>query len=162
MTSQVTRAQFLRGDLSGKHSPQRPPWALDEVNFVKQCQRSGACIAACPEGILEKGRGGFPQLNFSLGACTFCGECRKACSNNAFHKTAESPPWRLKATIQADCLTYARVVCRTCGERCPAGAIRFPPLQGGVAQPLVDVEKCTGCGECFAPCPSNAIRLAGE
>lgn len=162
MTSPVSRAQFLRGDLSGRRSPQRAPWALGETAFVESCQRSGACVAACPEKILEKGRGGFPQINFALGACTFCGKCREACGNGAFDQGAESPPWRVKAVIQMDCLTYSQVVCRICGERCPAAAIRFPPKLGGVAQPLVDVEKCTGCGECFAPCPKNAIRLFAE
>jgi len=133
-----------------------------EERFVEQCGRSGACIAACPEKILEKGRGGFPQVDFARGSCTFCGECLKVCKSGALLKLGDAAPWRLKAVIQPDCLAQAQVVCRTCGERCPVGAIRFPPLLGGVAKPLVDAAKCTGCGECFAPCPSDSIVLMAE
>jgi len=165
MNGQVNRAQFLRGDFGGKNSPVRPPWALPEAEFVELCQRSGACLAACPEKILEKGRGGFPHVNFALGACTFCGACVEACTHAAYRKDGEGKPegaaWHLKARIKESCLTFSQVVCRTCGELCPEGVIRFPPVLGGVARPEVNVAGCSGCGACCAPCPNGSIELAG-
>ena len=165
MVESVSRARFLSGDFSGKRTPRRPPWAKDEADFVESCQRSGACIAACPEKILEKGRGGFPQVNFALGACTFCKACLEACTRAAFHKDAQGKPegvaWGVKVRIGESCLTLSQVVCRTCGEHCPEGAIRFPPVLGGVAKPVIDEAGCTGCGACFAPCPNASIELVG-
>lgn len=162
MTTPLDRAQFLRGDFKGRRSPRRPPWALAEARFVEVCSRGGACIAACPEKILEKGRGGFPQIEFAQGECTFCRECLKVCKSGALGSGGDDPPWLLKAHVLPECLAFAQVVCRTCGEHCPVGAIRFPPVVGGVAHPLVNTATCTGCGACYAPCPKQAIRLVEE
>jgi len=163
MVGQVTRAQFVRGDIGGRNKVLRPPWALPEHEFVEQCQRSGACIAVCPERILEKGRGGFPQVNFARGGCTFCGACVEACKNGVYRKDGQDNPqgvaWRLKALVKPSCLAFSQVVCRTCGEHCPENAIRFPPVLGGAARPEVNPAQCTGCGACFAPCPNGAIEL---
>lgn len=162
MVGQVTRAQFVRGDIGGRNKTIRPPWALPEHEFVEQCQRSGACIAACPERILEKGRG-FPQVNFARGGCTFCGACVEACASGVYRKDGQGKPegvaWQLKALVKPACLAFSQVVCRTCGEHCPENAIRFPPVLGGAARPEVNQAQCTGCGACFAPCPSGAIEL---
>lgn len=163
MVDQVTRQQFIRGDISDRHKAVRPPWTLPEDEFTEQCQRAGACIAVCPERILEKGRGGFPQVNFMRGGCTFCGACVEACASGAYRKDEQAKPeglaWRLKAQAKQSCLAFSQVVCRTCGEHCPENAIRFPPVLGGVARPEVNLALCTGCGACFAPCPNGAIGL---
>lgn len=62
--------------------------------------------------------------------------------------------------IAAACLAYANSVCRTCGDVCEAGAIRFRPRIGGAALPEVDDGKCTGCGDCAAACPASAIAVS--
>ena len=64
------------------------------------------------------------------------------------------------AHVGPGCLALQRVECRLCGEHCDAGAIRFPPRLGGVAQPLIDGERCNGCGDCLAACPAQALQLA--
>lgn len=57
------------------------------------------------------------------------------------------------------CVEPKGVACRRCGEVCDENAIRFAPLPGGRAMPLLDAVKCSGCGECLAPCPVSAITL---
>lgn len=57
------------------------------------------------------------------------------------------------------CLAFQNVVCRTCGESCPDSAIRFSPRLGGAATPSLIAERCTGCGDCLAVCPSAALSL---
>jgi ferredoxin-type protein NapF len=52
------------------------------------------------------------------------------------------------------------VVCRSCGEVCDEGAIRFPLQRGGTAQPTLDPDTCNGCGGCIAVCPVDAIRVS--
>lgn len=63
------------------------------------------------------------------------------------------------AWIGEDCLARQQVVCRTCGEMCDVGAIRFVMQVGRVAQPEVLAEQCTGCGDCIADCPILALAL---
>ncbi len=63
----------------------------------------------------------------------------------------------LRAVIGEACLALRGVECRICGDACGAGAIRFRPVRGGVALPIVAEDACTACGDCVAPCPTGAI-----
>lgn len=64
------------------------------------------------------------------------------------------------AQVAAGCLALGGIECRLCGERCDAGAIRFAPRPGGVAAPLIDPSRCSGCGDCLPVCPSAALKLS--
>jgi ferredoxin-type protein NapF len=154
----TTRRQFLRGNFSPRPAPLRPPWALAETAFLAACTRCGDCIRACPKAILVT-EGGYPRVDFGRGECTFCGDCLTACASGALCRTDEQPPWRLELVIANACLAQRDVVCRTCGEACAPGAIRFRPRLGGAALPEADAALCTGCGACVAPCPVQAISL---
>ena len=83
MRQSISRASLLRGRLRGGPPPLRPPWALAEPAFLEACTRCDACRAACPEGILVRGSGGFPLVDFQRGECTFCGRCAAACEDGA-------------------------------------------------------------------------------
>ena len=77
--------------------------------------------------------------------------------------TRPTPPPALLAVIGATCLARAGIVCQTCRDACPVGAIRFRPVLRGVATPTVLPDACTGCGECVPSCPTAALRvLDGE
>lgn len=74
---------------------------------------------------------------------------------------AFSPAPRAKvfvAQIGGACVEPRGVTCRRCGDACDAEAIRFRPARGG-AQVLVELDRCTGCGDCAPVCPVNAIAL---
>ncbi|MDR3146068.1 MAG: 4Fe-4S dicluster domain-containing protein [Treponema sp.] len=49
------------------------------------------------------------------------------------------------------------IPCNPCESACPAGAIRIPGSI--IARPVVDLEKCTGCGNCVSACPGQACFL---
>lgn len=139
----------------------RPPWALAEAGFLDACTRCGACVDACPTGLLQAGMGGFPVADFAGGDCDFCRRCATACQPGALRRT-ETRPWDLVAVIGDGCLAEQNVVCRTCGEACEANAIRFVPRIGGVAIPQLNIDNCTGCGQCLAPCPTRAIAMVRQ
>lgn len=148
-----------RALFGGCPTPLRPPWSVAEAAFTDACTRCGQCLSACPEGILVRGDGGFPSVEFSLGECTFCRACRDACPEPVFLDPAEHPPWQQTAQIAELCLCQHGVVCQNCRDACPESAIRFPPRLGGPALPLLDAQRCTGCGACVASCPVQAITI---
>ena len=165
------RRAFLRGQrLRGIAAfPYRPPWAADETLFTQACTRCGACILACPTGLLVHSTGGFPEADFRRAHCTFCADCAHACAENARQNASRQPlalafspdlpPWALQATISTSCLPRQGVLCRSCEDHCEESAIRFAPHHGRPAQPEVIESRCTGCGECVAPCPAHAISM---
>lgn len=152
----AARRAFLR---AGKavSAPPRPPGSGTESEFLDACSRCGACSLACPEGIVLRGDGGYPVLDFQRGECSFCARCIDSCQPGALlHTLLESWAWR--ARINSNCLTHAGVVCQSCRDACPSAAIGFPP-QLGVATPRLSLEACSGCGACVAACPAAAISM---
>lgn len=134
----------------------RPPWAKPEPDFATACTRCDACVAACPPQVLVRGDDGVPRFDAQAGECTFCGDCMAACDSNAFLPTLD-PPWTLSARVADTCLSAHGVVCASCRDACPASAIRVPPAARGAA--VIDLDACTGCGACVAPCPVDALSL---
>jgi ferredoxin-type protein NapF len=157
--SGLTRRQFLHGRAAPGNARSRPPWAGAEPEFLARCTRCDACVGDCPEQILLTGSGGFPEVDFAGGGCTFCGSCVDVCEPHALER-AGGPPWALKAAIGASCLALNRVVCAACAERCEVRAIGFRPAPGAVPTPAIDAATCTGCGACVAVCPVSAISVA--
>jgi len=159
-TVDLSRRRLLRGTLAGTASPRRPPWALAEKDFTAHCDRCGDCITACPEGIIRAGSGGFPEVDFGARGCSLCGDCLTACGVKALRRDPEEgAPWDLAAEIGAACIAHYGVVCRSCGEACGEGAIRFRLRVGGAAEPMLDRDLCTGCGWCVGVCPVRAVRV---
>jgi len=156
----ISRRQLLRGDLNGDRSPIRPPWAIREPDFTSTCTRCGACIEVCPEHIVHAGDGGFPHVDFALGGCSFCADCLTACEPMALRADPERDcPWMLTAHIGDECLAFRGVICRSCGEACDEGAIRFRPRVGSAAVPTLVTDGCTGCGYCVRVCPAQAVKI---
>lgn len=160
MSDPSSRRNFLRGRVATHRAQPRPPWALAEAEFAGRCTRCGDCARACPTRIIRQGDGGYPTVDFAAGECTFCGECVARCQPGALQREEGAPAWTLRAAIGDGCLARRFVECRVCGEMCDAGAIRFRPQAGGIAQPELDATICNGCGACVAPCPTGAIVVA--
>ncbi|WP_019616679.1 ferredoxin-type protein NapF [Psychromonas ossibalaenae] len=133
-----------------------PPWIEDAQGFINNCSKCADCISVCPEKILKKGDGGYPQIDFNLGECSFCGKCADSCNEQIFTDTAQTP-WNKKAQISTQCLAAENIYCRSCGESCESLALTFKI--GINAVPQINTELCTGCGACVSPCPTQAIEI---
>lgn len=156
----INRMQFLRGDFSGRNTPIRPPWAVDEFLFTSVCSACGDCIDQCPTHIIKQGRGKFPVIDFESGECLFCNDCLDACEPHALKKVNGQKPWSITASIDTDkCIAHQNVECRSCYDPCEINAINMTPRIGGVSIPLLNSTTCTGCGACFAVCPVQAVNM---
>ncbi|MCP5140858.1 MAG: ferredoxin-type protein NapF [Chromatiales bacterium] len=150
---------IARGDLKQATVARRPPWALAEAEFVTRCTRCDACIAACPEQLLARGDGGFPEIAFTRAGCDYCGKCAAACAAQALDRVAVDTAFPWVAEIGATCLSQRGVECRICGDACAPRAIRFRPAVRAAARPELDPARCDGCGFCLSVCPEHAITL---
>ncbi|RTZ17370.1 ferredoxin-type protein NapF [Vibrio aquaticus] len=137
----------------------RLPWLANASKFTEQCTRCGKCAESCETNIIIHGDGGFPQVDFNKGECTFCYGCANACPESLFDKE-ENNPWEAKATILESCLATQNVECRSCGDMCDTMAIQFKLEIGKVAQPNLNLDECTGCGACVAVCPTSSINVS--
>ena len=135
-----------------------PPWAAEGEDFFKRCTQCNDCIDACPEKILIKGKKAYPQVDFKLGECTFCTDCATACKADALHDKGQAP-WHYIAQINAQCLNRKGVMCRSCADCCDESAISFKLAVGGFSSPMINLQQCTGCGACIAPCPNSSIEI---
>ncbi|PWI33213.1 ferredoxin-type protein NapF [Vibrio albus] len=140
-------------------APHRMPWTVSEQDFTEGCTRCGKCVEACETAIIITGDGGFPEVDFQRGECTFCGVCADACPVPVF-VSREQSPWQKVAEIGESCLSFQSTECRSCRDMCEYSAIRFRLQAGNVAQPVLDVDECSGCGACIKPCPVNAITMS--
>lgn len=152
-----SRRAFLTGRLKRPEPTPSLPWALRD-RFWDRCTRCGDCAAACLEDIIKTGAGGYPEISFAETGCTFCGDCADACPELLFADTAEKP-WDQVARIGEDCLMAGNVFCQSCAEVCGDEAISFDWTAGRMLPPTIDTGKCTGCGQCVAPCPVDAITV---
>jgi ferredoxin-type protein NapF len=104
------------------------------------------------------GDGGFPEIDFARGECTFCGACSAACLASIFDTDAQRA-WTLTARVGGNCLSARGIVCRSCVDACAEKAITITPARGGSAKPRVVAAVCTGCGACVSVCPVRAIGV---
>ncbi|MBV1960378.1 MAG: 4Fe-4S binding protein [Immundisolibacteraceae bacterium] len=157
----------------------RPPFAIAELDFLLSCSRCGDCIAACPHQVvfaLPARLGakvvGTPALDLLNKGCHLCSDwpCVEACNETALAlpetNPAETPPPEsdppkpaltpqllppklATLTINVEtCLPYQGPECGACDNSCPLpGALRWDGVR-----PVIDDEKCVGCGLCRQAC----------
>ncbi len=157
----LARRNFFRGKKTSTPPVIRLPWVTDEQHFIDGCTQCGDCITSCEEKIIVKGAGGFPEIDFSKGECSFCQKCVDVCPQPLFvnNKKDNKNAWELDIKIKDNCLAMNQVVCQSCQDCCESEAITFTYLQSKTPQPQISLDKCNGCGACVAICPPSAIEL---
>ena len=133
-----------------------------------------------------------PEVSYERGYCRpECNRCSQVCPTSAIQPVTIEE----RTAIQVGHAVWTRELCipvrdgKTCGlcaRKCPAQAIQMVPLVSGVHQdgrrwldannneipreqalliPVVNEEKCIGCGACENLCPSrplSAIHVEGH
>lgn len=140
----------------------RPPGALPEQDLLARCLRCQKCLAVCPTGVIlplslsESIRGlGTPALNYKNGFCNLCLKCIEVCPTGALKPLEPEQVCIGTARINpASCVAWNWMGCTVCVAECPLGAISLDAEK----RPVVDADKCNGCGICEMSCPSASLR----
>lgn len=139
----------------------RPPWSLKETGFIVTCEKCRSCGDICPKGVIYHYKNsagvvaGTPFLDFSRDFCDYCGECVKACPSGALSFLNEGKQIGVAQISAGACVALSGTICRSCEESCPETAISLNPTK----YPVIDEEKCNGCGACVPQCIGNAIGI---
>ncbi|MHC5024917.1 MAG: 4Fe-4S dicluster domain-containing protein [Planctomycetota bacterium] len=140
----------------------RPPGAVDEATFLRDCTRCDACVEACPHDSIVHAPArlrevaGTPVIDPARQPCWMCSDtpCVTACEPGVLRPDLPLTMGRAMI-IEETCLAHQSSFCTVCSEQCPVeGAI---VLTDG--RPRIEDARCTGCGVCFhvCPAPSNSV-----
>lgn len=142
----------------------RPPFAVDELDFLLKCSRCDDCVKACEKGLifpLPARRGpqvvGTPVLDLLNKGCDLCDDwpCVNACGTGALQlpeieedQTVEKPKLAFAVLDTGACLPFSGPECGACDGVCPVpGALVFE-----MEKPAIDKDLCIGCALCREAC----------
>ena len=153
----------------------RPPGAVSEELFAGACLRCGNCVRACPSRIIhpDTGQAGIagllaPVISYGTEYCLEdCNACTRVCPSGALEQlTLEEKGKYIIGEALVDgslCLvTLAEKDCDACAQACPYDAVEIHwDEEQYIAYPLIDIDRCNGCGACEVVCPTEykAIRV---
>ncbi|OUN79863.1 4Fe-4S binding protein [Bacteroides sp. An51A] len=160
-------------------TPIVPPGALSARDFVRHCTACQLCVSVCPNGVLRPStdltRLMQPEMSYERGYCRpECTRCSEVCPAGAIRPitVAEKSSTRIghAVWIKQNCIPLTDGVdCGNCARHCPSGAILMIPSDssdtGSVKIPVINTERCIGCGACENLCPArpfSAIYVEGH
>jgi ferredoxin-type protein NapF len=133
-----------------------PPYFDKKEDFLNclKCETKD-CLNACNEKII-KIENSIPVLDFTNSGCTFCDECAEACKEGVLKTENKKNKINAQMIINPNkCIAWNQTICFSCQDICEENAIIYK----GMFNPVIDLEKCTGCGFCISVCPANAIEI---
>ena len=175
-TSTLLKAQEKKVDgglavIEDKKIPERttpivPAGSLSIRNFAQHCTACQLCVSVCPNQVLRPSGNLMtlmqPEMSYERGYCRpECAKCAEVCPTDAIHLTSLAD----KSSIQIGHAVWIRkncvpltdgVNCGNCARHCPVAATKIP---------VVNVERCIGCGACENLCPArpfSAIYVEGH
>jgi len=153
-------------------APLRPPGSIGEESFTGLCMRCGNCLRACPSKIIhpDTGQAGLagllaPVVRYETEYCLEeCRACTQVCPSGALQDLTLDQKNRYvigEALLDASLCFLVRGVndCDVCVRSCPFDAVEVYWNEDlYVAYPVVDPEKCNGCGACEVYCPTGEVK----
>jgi ferredoxin-type protein NapG len=157
----------------------RPPGAQGENDFLAHCIGCGRCIEACPYRAIRVASPvagtavGTPVIDAREQACRLCEDfpCVGACPTGALRDVSTRTDVRMGTAVIDDELCIAissGIRCEVCYRSCPlinqAIDIELRPREGDsthvIFAPVIDEERCVGCGLCVERCVISSPAVA--
>ena len=156
-----------------------PPGAWSARHFAQHCTACQLCVSACPNNVLRPSTDlqklMQPEMSYERGYCRpECTRCSDVCPAGAIRPITieEKSSTRIghAVWIRKNCIPLTDgVECGNCARHYPSGAILMVPSDNGdpnsVRIPVVNAERCIGCGACENLCPArpfSAIYVEGH
>ena len=172
-------AVILDKKVPARTTPLVPPGAKGLRNMRTHCTGCQLCVSVCPNQVLRPSTKletlMRPEMSYERGYCRpECTKCSEVCPAGAILKLT---PADKSATqighavwVEKNCVPLRdKVACGNCARHCPTGAITMVPSDADDADslkiPVVNVERCIGCGACENLCPArpfSAIYVEGH
>ena len=152
---------------------------LSARHFAQHCTACQLCISVCPNQVLRPSSDLTklmqPEMSYERGYCRpECAKCAEVCPTDAIHLTSLAEKSAVQighaVWIKENCICITdKMECGNCARHCPAGAIQMVPSdpedEASIKIPVVNAERCIGCGACENLCPSrpfSAIYVEGH
>lgn len=156
-----------------------PPGAKSIKNLTSHCTACQLCVSVCPNGVLRPSTDITslmqPESSYERGYCRpECTRCSEVCPASAILPITAADKSAIQighaVWIKENCLPLTDgVECGNCVRHCPVGAITMVQSDANDENspkiPVVDTERCIGCGACENLCPSrpfSAIYVEGH
>ena len=172
-------AVILDKKVPARTTPLVPPGAKGLRKMRTRCTGCQLCVSVCPNQVLRPSTKletlMQPEMSYERGYCRpECTKCSEVCPAGAILKLT---PADKSATqighavwVGKNCIPLRdKVECGNCARHCPTGAITMVPSDADDADslkiPVVNVERCIGCGACENLCPArpfSAIYVEGH
>lgn len=170
-------APIIDKKIPHRATPLVPPGAESLQNLRQHCTACQLCVSVCPNQVLRpSGKlSSFmqPEMSYERGYCRpECTKCSEVCPTGAIHLLTKEEKSSTKVgyavVVRENCIPLTDgVSCGNCARHCPTGAIQMikEVVEGKeVELPVVNAERCIGCGACENLCPSrpfSAIYVEG-
>ena len=171
-------AEILDKKIPNRTIPIVPGGAVSLNNFTNHCTACQLCVSACPNGVLRPSqsleRFMQPEMSYETGFCRpECTRCADVCPTNAIQPLPKEEKMMRKIGtarwVKENCIIIRdKVECGNCERHCPNGAIKMMPIDPAQSDspkfPVINPERCIGCGACEYVCPSrpfSAIYVDG-
>ncbi len=162
-----------------RQTPITPPGSLSANNMVRRCTACQLCVSKCPNQVLrpssELSTLMQPIMSYERGYCRpECVACAEVCPTGAIQPITLEEKSAIQighaVPIHKNCVAVTDGVdCGNCERHCPTGAIEMVPSdpddEESAMVPVVNEEKCIGCGACENLCPArpfSAIFVEGH
>lgn len=162
-----------------RENPIFPPGALSARNFAQHCTACQLCVSVCPNQVLRPSSNLMtlmqPEMSYERGYCRpECTKCSEVCPAGAIKPIdiADKSATQIGHAIwiKENCVPLTDgMSCGNCARHCPTGAIQMVPSDPNQSDslqiPIVNIERCIGCGACENLCPSrpfSAIYVTGH
>ena len=160
-------AVILDKEVPVRDIPVTPPGSKSVKDFYRRCTACQLCVAECPNNVLRPSTDlkhfMQPEMSYERGYCRpECTRCSELCPTGAIRKITKEEKTQYHvgtARVNPDlCVVEQGVECGNCARHCPAGAIRLVKDEAtGYRRPVVNEERCIGCGACENLCPARPI-----